>query len=171
MTRHLLVLRHAKSSWRDSSLADHDRPLSPRGIRAAAAMRSYFLERRLAPDLALCSTAVRAHETLVALELESATSVEADLYHASQDELIERLRDLEDAHRRVLLVGHNTGLELLVRMLAFEAEETAARRLAKGLKTATLAELALPIARWSELRPGTGRLVRLTRPKDLRKER
>lgn len=171
MTRHLLVLRHAKSSWRDASLADHDRPLSPRGIRAAAAMRGYFQERKLAPDFVLCSTAVRTHETLRALELESAVSIEADLYHASQDELIERLRDLDDAHRRVLLVGHNTGLELLVRMLAFEAEEQAARRLAKGLKTATLAELALPIASWNELRPGSGRLVRLTRPKDLKKER
>lgn len=171
MTFHLLVLRHAKSSWDDAALADHDRPLSARGVAAAEALRAYFQERELAPDLALCSTARRTQETLAALRLAAAAQLERGLYHASEGALITRLRELDDARARVLLVGHNPGLEALVRALTGAADEPAARRLTKGMKTGTLAELELPIASWRELEPAQGRLIRFTRPKDLREER
>ena len=68
MTRQLLLLRHAKSSWDDPSLADHDRPLSKRGRKAAASMRAAIVSRALVPDLALVSTARRTRETFAALE-------------------------------------------------------------------------------------------------------
>jgi phosphohistidine phosphatase len=170
MPRLLLILRHAKSSWDDPALADHDRPLAPRGVVAAAAMRAHFRARELAPDLTLCSTARRAQETLAALGLAAAPVLERGLYHAGEDALLERLRGVDDAQRCVLLVGHNPGLEALVRALTGAAKPRAARRLAKGLKTGALAELELPIERWQELKPGLGSLTRLTRPKDLKQK-
>ncbi len=165
--RHLLLLRHAKSSWDDAALDDHDRPLSARGEAAARALGGYFARRALRPDLALCSSARRTRDTLAQLALDVPARFERALYLASHEALLARLARIDDEHRCVLLVGHNPGLADLVAALAGETRLVAARRLAKGMKTASLAELDLPLRHWEEIKPGVGRLVRLTRPKDL----
>jgi phosphohistidine phosphatase len=168
MTRRLLVLRHAKSSWDDANVADHDRPLNARGEAAARAMGRFLAHRAGPPALALVSTARRARETFDGLGLELPVSYERELYLAPCAALLARIAKLEDDVACALVIGHNPGLEELVCALTGEGRPRPRRRLEKGLKTATLAELALPIAHWSELAPGIGRLQRFTRPKDLR---
>src|SRR5215831_14982212 len=91
----LYLLRHAKSSWDDPALADHDRPLAPRGRRNGAALAEHVTREGIAPDLVLCSTALRARETLAlllpALGGEAEIQLEDELYGATADELLARL--------------------------------------------------------------------------------
>jgi phosphohistidine phosphatase len=82
--RCLYVLRHAKSSWDDPSLPDHDRPLAPRGLRAVKLLSSYVESNRIEPDLVLCSNARRTLETLEGVRPQGRTLIEADLYRARQ---------------------------------------------------------------------------------------
>lgn len=118
----LYLLRHAKSSWDDPALADHDRPLAPRGRRNGAALAEHVTREGIAPDLVLCSTALRARETLAlllpALGGEAEIQLEDELYGATADELLARLRAVPAAVTSVLIVGHNPGLESLVARLA-----------------------------------------------------
>ncbi|MET1010471.1 MAG: histidine phosphatase family protein, partial [Gaiellaceae bacterium] len=98
--KRLHILRHAKSSWDDEGLPDHERPLAPRGEKAAARIADHVRSGSVAPDLVLCSTAVRARQTLAALLPVLPGDVEIlledDLYGASLDSLIERLREVDD---------------------------------------------------------------------------
>jgi phosphohistidine phosphatase len=118
----LYLLRHAKSSWDDPSLDDHDRPLSARGWRNAAALAEHVRAERIVPALVLCSTARRARETLAAmlaaLDGELVVRVEDELYAASSSSLLARLRTVPDTTGPVLLIGHNPGLEELALLLA-----------------------------------------------------
>jgi phosphohistidine phosphatase len=119
--RTLYLLRHAKSSWADPSLADRDRPLAPRGRRNAAVLAARLARAPIAPDLVLCSPALRARETLAAigdaLPPDAETRVEERLYGASADELAALLAELPGAVRAVLLIGHNPGIEELAGLL------------------------------------------------------
>lgn len=169
MTLRLWALRHAKSAWEEPALPDHDRPLAPRGRRAAAAMGAFLAGRPEPIDLVLCSTARRAVDTTTGLRLPEGVPVrrEGELYRAAADDLLERLATLEVEWRTVLLVGHNPALEDLVRLLRGDGPARAARRLARGLKTACLAELELQATSWSGIAPGRATLTTFTRPKDL----
>ncbi len=113
MPRQLLLLRHAKSSWDDPSLADHDRPLSKRGRKAAAAMRAAIFSRSPIPDRALVSTARRTRETFAALDPwpePPEVAFQEALYHASPSAMLDFVRKVDEFCRCVLLVGHNPGL-------------------------------------------------------------
>lgn len=167
----LLVLRHAKSSWADATTPDHERPLQGRGRRDAPAMAGYLVRAAPRPDHVLCSTALRARQTLEAVLDALSTpappvALEPELYLAPAGRLLARLRRLPPAVGTCLLVGHNPGLEDLVRALAGGSEAKARARLAGGLKTATLAVLRLQTP-WAQLEPGGARLEALVRPKDL----
>ncbi len=166
----LLLLRHAKSSWDDTKLADRDRPLNERGHRAAAAMRQAMHELGLAPDLVLVSPARRTLQTLDALEPWDDTPLleqfEA-LYLAGPTELLGILHDVPETVRSVLLIGHNPGMHDLAQALIAGAQPTdAARRLAKGYPTGALAEFAVA-GPWSRLGAGGGRLTRFITPREL----
>jgi phosphohistidine phosphatase len=154
--RRLYLLRHAKSSWSDPELADHDRPLAPRGRRAAKAIGRYLREQRIEPALVLCSSATRARETLERVGLPDAL-VEPELYGAGASVLLARLRQVPEDPPSVMLIGHNPGMEDLVRLLAGEAPDK--------FPTAALATLA--ISNWASLDRGTAELVDFVRPKDL----
>ena len=166
--RTLHLLRHAKSS-RDAGVDDADRPLAPRGARAAAALGVYLAQERLVPDLVLCSTARRAVETWerVAAELPRAPTVrrERALYLAAPEDLLARLARVDDAVRSVLLVGHNPGLASLAAALAASDRE-ALERIGK-FPTAALATFALGRGGWRALAAHGARLVRFVRPRDL----
>ena len=166
--KRLYLLRHAKSSWKDTSLPDHDRPLAGRGRRAAKAIARHLREQNLEPQLVLCSTARRARETLERIQpaLGAATvELEPDLYSASADALLERLRRVPDTVASVMLIGHNPGLQELALDLARPA--SAARELAAKYPTAALATLAFEASSWRELDDDTAELVDLVRPRDL----
>jgi phosphohistidine phosphatase len=165
----LWILRHAKSSWDSPELSDRERPLAPRGERAAAALGSFLAARPERIDLVLCSSARRAVDTVARLALDDEVPIceEDALYGAGADELLERVAAVEDDRRTVLLVGHNPDLEDLVHLLAGGGAGKARRRLARGLKTACLAELELEGTSWAGIQPGHAALSAFTRPKDL----
>ncbi|MGH7287888.1 MAG: SixA phosphatase family protein [Myxococcota bacterium] len=166
--RTLLLLRHAKSSWDDPALEDRERPLAPRGQRAARALGAHLARRGLAIDRVLCSTSRRTRETLALLGLDPATpaAFEEELYVASAQTLLRRLCRLPAKAHCVLVIGHDPGLDQLTQLLTGGGRPKALRRLAQGFKTGALAELSLS-GGWRGLRPGTARLERFTRPADL----
>lgn len=167
----LILLRHAKSDWSDPTLADHDRPLAARGRDAAPRMGAWLKAHGPMPDLVLCSTAIRARQTL-ALVLEALgaapeTRFDRGLYLSGGAGVLARLRRTPDEAETVLLVGHNPDLEQLARRLAATGDETARARLAEKYPTAGLAVIELPVERWAEAGPG-GRLVAFETPKTIK---
>src|SRR3954468_4693715 len=120
--KRLYLLRHAKSSWDEPGLADRDRPLAPRGRKAARLIAEHMRREGIAPELVLCSPARRAHQTLdailPALGDKATVMVEPELYGASEPELIERLRRLADSVGSAMLIGHNPGIQGLALTLA-----------------------------------------------------
>jgi phosphohistidine phosphatase len=160
--KRLALLRHAKSSWAHPDIADHERRLNARGRRDAARVGVYLRQEGIAPDLVLCSSAVRTRETLGLLGLLAPeVLVEDDLYGASVAELIGRLRRVGDPADSVLLVGHNPGIEDLAGSLAAEPERLT------SFPTAALADLWVPIAAWDELRPGVAAINAFVTPSAL----
>jgi phosphohistidine phosphatase len=164
--KRLYLLRHAKSSWKDTSLPDHDRPLAGRGRRAAKAIARHLREHGIEPELVLCSSARRARETLDRIEPALGTPVvrvEGDLYAASAQALLERLRGVPETVESVMLIGHNPGLQDLALDLA--QPSPTAHELGAKYPTAALATLEL--SAWHELDHSTAELVALVRPRDL----
>ena len=156
------LLRHAKSSWENASLSDHDRPLAPRGHKAGKRLRRFVSESGVRPELVLCSTALRARSTLdLVLPGLGAPRVEldGDIYLASPDTLLLMLRSLGPTVARVMLVGHNPGLHELACILAPPGPE--------ALPTGALVELHLEIDGWQSAAPGCATLDRLTLPRSL----
>jgi phosphohistidine phosphatase len=171
--RQLLLLRHAKSSWDDASMPDRDRPLNPRGRRAAAVMREAMRDLGLAPDVVLVSTARRTIETLEVLEPWDETPLVEpmdSLYLADPIQLQAALHGVAETVRSVLLIGHNPGMHDLALNLvgprAMRAGGENERALAAGFPTGALAEFVVAGA-WSDLREGGGRLVRFLTPRML----
>jgi phosphohistidine phosphatase len=146
----LHLLRHAKSSWDEPGLPDHERPLAPRGRKAATKLARYLRDEEIRPELVLCSSAQRTRETLerICSSLgEPAVEVEDRLYGAGRDALLARLRELPEGVGTVLLIGHNPGLQELALGLA-----PSEPRLAAKFPTGALASFALaaPWARFGE---------------------
>ena len=168
MTRRLYLLRHAKSSWEDPALVDHDRPLAGRGRRAAAAIADHLAEHQIVPEFVLCSTAVRTRETYERIETVLAGApvhYERGLYAASDDDLLERLRSVPDEFGSVLLIGHNPGIEDLALRLARPSPER--DKLVAKFPTAALATLEFTGSGWAELEPGCATLTAYVRPRDI----
>ena len=166
--KRLYLLRHAKSSWDDSSLPDHDRPLAGRGRRASKAIARHLREEDIKPDLVLCSSARRGRETLDRLEKAlgaSTVQVEDDLYAASATQLLDRVRSVPDSVESVMLIGHNPGLQELA--LGLARASATADELAAKYPTAALATLEFSASSWRELDNGAADLVALVRPRDL----
>jgi phosphohistidine phosphatase len=166
----LTLLRHAKSDWDDPVQRDFDRPLNGRGRRAARTIGREMKRLALSFDAAFASPAVRVRETLA--EVESAfgrISPEFDqrIYLASPDTLLEMVREAPEGASSLLLIGHNPGLELLALALAERSDTPLRDAVEIKYPTATLAELHLPVERWSDVSPGRARLARFIRPRDL----
>ncbi len=170
--RELLILRHAKSDWDTDARTDFDRPLAKRGRRDCPRIAAWIVDQGLAPDTVLSSPAARARETtdrvlrVVAPANGYAPDVIWDdaLYHADVPTMLAALSDRPGDARRVLLVGHNPGLdELVLHLAAGDAPRTASGKL---LTTAALARFALPES-WDHLPAGCGRLLALVRPREL----
>lgn len=161
--RTLLVLRHAKSSWKHPKLSDHDRPLNKRGKRDAPRIGRLLRQQRLSPGAIFTSTAKRARQTADEVArgstFDGAVQLEPRLYLADPDTIVDVVRRADPDARRVLVVAHNPGLEELIRCLTGEDE---------SLPTGGLAQIRLPIERWKDCHVSTaGRLVSLWRPKEL----
>ncbi len=168
--RELWILRHGKSDWAEPGMADVDRPLAPRGIRASERMGRHLASLDRPIDEIRCSSACRTRETLERLQEGYGAALEATLdealYLASAGQLLDQVHALGDASRTALLIGHNPGLEDLAAFLVGSGSADAAKRLSRGLKTATFVRIAFPDG-WPLAGPGTGRLLECTRPRDL----
>ena len=169
-TRTLYVLRHAKSSWDDSKQADHDRPLAPRGRRAAELIGKYIADQGVTPDLVLCSTARLARETLEGIGLSGAeTMLSPTLYSASADELIARLATSPEGMGSILVVGHNPALQTLILKLAkpdYHLAPGPLDELRRKFPSGALATLTFE-GSWAKLAPGCAEVTAYVRPKDL----
>jgi len=166
--RRLLLLRHAKSSWDDPGIADHERPLNPRGRRATEVIAGHLRDRGLVPELVLCSSAVRTRETLEgiagALGDRATVEIEDGLYSAGEDELLHRLRRIEERVGSAMVIGHNPGVGRLALDLAGSGELI--DQMQAKFPTAALATLDLE-GTWSDLAPGGAELVDFVTPKGL----
>ena len=159
----LLVLRHAKSSWNDQALDDHERPLNKRGRRDAPRMGVLVRECGLIPDVIISSDAVRARVTAEAVAEAARYAgeilLDPHLYLACPADILSRLTTVRENAGTVMIVGHNPGLEKLVEQLTGERQD---------LPTAALAQIGLPIDQWRDLTLSTrGMLVDLWRPEEL----
>jgi phosphohistidine phosphatase len=156
----LLLLRHAKSAWKNASLPDIARPLNKRGLREAPRVGTWLRAQHLLPDVILSSTATRARMTTLAV-LETSgyagpVHLLPQLYEATLATLIATLNTVAEPPARVVLVGHNPALEELLTALTGHSHHIA---------TATVVQLLLPIATWRELTlPTAAHFVGLWRP-------
>lgn len=166
----LTLLRHAKSGWDDPVSRDFDRPLNPRGRRAARTVGREMKAQGLAFDRVLASPARRVIETL---EEVAATygplrpEFDQRLYLASTATLLEILHAAPDEAERLLVVGHNPGLEELALCLSRHDEAGHRGKVEVKYPTGTIAEIALPVERWAQVKEGIGRIERFIRPRDL----
>lgn len=157
----LLILRHAKSSWKDDELPDHERPLNKRGQAEAPQVGQFLREHTLVPDLILCSTARRARTTadlvVEACGYKGELILLRELYAAPPEAYLKALSALDGEFPTVMVVGHNPGLEELVQQLTGEY---------RPMPTSGLAQVQLLIEQWGEAsRPAGGKLVITWRPK------
>lgn len=165
----LLLLRHAKSSWEDGDLDDHERPLAKRGAKDAPLMGRFMVDHGLKPDLVLCSDAVRARATLTlvlaAMDGPAPRIIYEDgLYLAPPDRIRLRLAEIEGA-ASVLVVGHNPGLHALGLSLVGEGGRKDLALLATGFPTSCLAAIEFAADSWRDIEPATGRLALIASPK------
>lgn len=169
MARELLLLRHAKSDW-DQACDDVDRPLNARGQHDAPRIGRWLRDRKLPPDRVLSSPACRAAQTAHAVCAELGYPAERilwdkRLYLASLETLLDVLAEQNGPPHRLLLIGHNPGLEDLLEYLAEEPPPRQPN--GKLFTTATLAHLHLPADAARPTRH-SARLHQIVRPRDLR---
>ncbi|GAB2850800.1 histidine phosphatase family protein [Streptomyces deserti] len=166
--RRLVVLRHAKSAWPEG-VADHERPLAPRGLRDAPAAGRALAETDCLPDLALCSTAVRARQTweLVAAQWGTPPPVRYDprLYAADAADLLAVVHEVPAEVDTLLLIGHNPGLEDLVLELAGDGLDDTLERVRTKFPTSAIAVLSWRGADWRDLAPGAALLTSVAVPR------
>ena len=167
--RCLYLLRHAKSSWSDAAASDAERPLAPRGRRAAERMAAHIHDADVRPSLVLCSSALRTRETLAAIlpALGEAVVVVIDpsLYSASAAEIVDRVRAASDDVPSIMVIGHNPGMQELALSLATSGPALSAVR--EGFVTGALATLEFSGEHWRLLAPGTAELVGFVAPRGL----
>jgi len=160
--KRLLLMRHAKSSWKEPGISDHDQPLGKQGKGDAPWMGALLVEKGLVPDLIISSTAKRAHDTarLVAeaCGYEQAILLERELYLAPPGAYFQVLRSVEEEFQTVLMVGHNPGVEQTLAVLTGEVDH---------FPTAAVAVVEVAGIKWREIGAGsTGWLVHFWKPKE-----
>lgn len=157
----LLVLRHAKSSWKDGNLPDHERPLNHRGKHDAPEVGEVLLDQKLTPARILCSTARRARNTaelvMDACEYGGELTLLSDLYAAPVENYLQAVQQLTDDDDIAMIVGHNPAVEELVQLLTGEYQP---------MPTAALAHIQFSAAHWKDVCPRQGKLAAVWRPRE-----
>ena len=162
-SRRLVLMRHAKSDWGHSSLADHDRPLNRRGRRDAPKMARWLAEAGAIPDIVFCSSAARTRETVSLMTPEWDDTAEVSycekLYLATPETILKTATSDRCDARVLMVVAHNPGIAQLVCLLADQAIE---------MPTAAIAIFEVSVTDWSELRSSSPtKLIQFMRPKAL----
>lgn len=168
--RTLLLLRHAAADPDPPGVSDHDRPLNASGRAAAEAMSCYLAESGQAPSLVLCSSSLRAVQTLESVRDHvpdaARVAIEEPLYLTGAGSLLARLSEVDDAVPSLLLIGHNPGVQQLACSLAVEGDARMRESMAHRFTPASCAVLAFEDG-WARISQG-GRLLDFKRPEDLR---
>ncbi len=158
----LLLMRHAKSSWSDANLSDHDRPLNERGQRDAPRMGAYLSEQECTPECILASTAIRARTTAEKVAqgcgYQGLVAEHANLYCAAEPDVLELVRNTSDAFSTILLIGHNPTWEIMLRRFTGES---------RRMPTAAIACIQFTRQAWSDCEYHTGVLAHFWIPRDL----
>ena len=170
MSRELLILRHAKSDWDSGARTDFDRPLAKRGRKAVPRVGRWLKDQGLIPDHVVSSPAERAKQTVVGVCEQMNIPPEdinwdSRIYHASSGALLTVLNESPPTARRVLIAGHNPGMEILLQNLC--ANEVPMPEDWKLMPTGAVAHLEV-LSSWQDLEGGLARLLSLTRSRSLR---
>ena len=167
----LMLLRHAKSSWSEEATADFDRPLAPRGQKAAPLMGRYMKENGLLPDRVLCSSALRTRQTFAEALPFLAGDFDAlflrAIYDTLDDDYLDIIREHGGDAATLLVIGHNPATHETALALAGTGNTEDIARLEDGFPTAALAILDFEGADWSGLKSGAGHLVSFIKPREL----
>ena len=159
--RTLYLLRHAKSSWKDASLADFERPLKKRGREAAEAMGRFLASKKVNLSILISSPSIRTRQTIEIVQREAKLGVEPRfdqrIYEASLSTLVQIVSEIPDDKKAAMLVGHNPGMEEL---LAFLTREH------RHVPTGALARISIDSS-WKEAGRSSGKLEWFVTPKDL----
>lgn len=155
----LFLLRHAKSSWENSDLADFNRPLNSRGLEEATFMGNLMYRNQIQPDVILSSPAKRAKQTAILVKetalFEKPIQYEEKIYEASPLTLMQIISRQDEAKESVFLVGHNPGFEGLIKLLTNET---------LVFPTAGFAKITLRADLWNDTAAGSGRLELFASP-------
>lgn len=170
----LLILRHAKSDWAEPGRADMDRPLAPRGERAAKLMGGVLSEPQYRPDRVLVSPARRTRETLAGVNAvlgRPAPEVETvpALYEAHGGSYVPIIADAGGTARRLLVIGHNPSCQATAVTLASRGDRRALAELGAGYPTAALAVIDFDVDAWTGIAPRAGTLVAFLTPRAVAK--
>jgi len=168
----LSLLRHAKSSWSDPELDDHERPLAKRGVKAIPVLAKFMRQEKLRPTLALCSDAMRTRATLALLMTElgppAARVIFDDALYLAPPEIIKaRMAELAESEPHLLVVGHNPGLHALALELVGEGDRKMLALLAREFPTGALAIFSFDVESWRDVRSAGGHLEHFTTPRRL----
>ena len=157
--RTLLLMRHAKSDY-PAGVADHDRPLAPRGIREAGLAGDWLRANVPTIDAVLCSTATRARQTLDNTRIGAPVRHSERLYGATPGTMIEEINETADAVATLLVVGHEPTMSALALILADDdgTDTAVVERISVKFPTSAIAALAVPCA-WKGLEPGRAALT------------
>lgn len=158
----LYLLRHAKSSWGDSSLRDFDRSLNDRGRASAPLIGKHLASENVSDPLVICSPALRTRETAELVLHHANLRVEPHfddrIYEASRRDLLQVISEIDDHRRVAILIGHNPGMEEL---MAFLTGET------RHMPTCTLAKIVFDVGSWKDVKANDGTLESFVTPKEL----
>jgi phosphohistidine phosphatase len=157
----LVLIRHAKSSWKDAALNDHDRPLNKRGQSDAPAMAK-LLADKITPDKVYSSTAVRARKTALSFAEEwkikkKKIEFTGSIYEASVTRLMELIQSFDEEWSIVAMFGHNPAFTDLVNQLGNAAID--------NMPTCSVAIIDFEEAHWAKLPASKGRLRHFLYPK------
>ena len=162
----LYIVRHAKSSWDDPTLSDHDRPLLETGVRKTIRIADYLKEKGIKPDLLLSSTATRALETarVIARELgypEKNIEISGSLYHGSANSIFNQLFGLQDNIASVMVFGHNPAFTYFVNQFLDPTIE--------NLPTSGTVSISFDTEKWTEIASSKYMVNFMVTPKMLKK--
>ena len=141
--RHIVVIRHAKSSWDDPSIADHDRPLSKRGRNALSRLRDHIEGLELRPELVMCSSSLRTRETLARTRIDAPVNYADRLYDATPGAVIEEINGVDPTVETLLVIGHEPAMSQVALGLAAAegGNPTAAESISTKFPTSAIAVL------------------------------
>ena len=167
----LTLLRHAKSGWDDPVARDFDRPLNPKGRKAACTVGKHLKSLDLAFDHIVASPAQRVVETIAEVAHGYGAAIapawDKRLYLASAATLLDVARETPEDAERLLMIGHNPGLEDFVLLLLAGGDPALVAAVEAKYPTATVAELTFAVNHWADVAPAAGTLTRFIRPRDL----